>query len=348
MRLGFVVTTLLCFASSLVGQSAPPTDAAALLQKTQNAMLQRVQGAPSFHMVLNLAYTAADEKKVQQGTYEETWLDPQHWKRHLSFDGKETTVLREGDKYWHGTQDNTSLPSLVMEIVAWALPSFPPSYAADALVKQSNVAQRDAWKIVAPVPKGSPGALSWHVLKSGEHLTSCTLGYEVVNYRRLGQLAKKTVPVEFTTEDHGARLEVKATGFQANMQEGSEKLTMPASPASLDPDAQHPYPLIGALLLPDRLFGSSGSGAIGPGTPIQMQSDSSSAFHLRGVTTFDFTLGTDGVVKNVTLQSKPSLLAPTAERKLLSWRFTPMILDGEPTEMKLSDFPVYASAKDEP
>jgi TonB family protein len=56
--------------------------------------------------------------------------------------------------------------------------------------------------------------------------------------------------------------------------------------------------------------------------------------HSEGTVRLNVTIGTDGVVRGVSLLGGPRLLIDAAERAVRQWRYTPTLLDGKPIEFQ--------------
>ena len=56
--------------------------------------------------------------------------------------------------------------------------------------------------------------------------------------------------------------------------------------------------------------------------------------HSEGTVRLNVTVGTDGVVRGVTLLGGPRLLIEAAEKAVRQWRYTPTLLDGKPVEFQ--------------
>jgi TonB family protein len=56
--------------------------------------------------------------------------------------------------------------------------------------------------------------------------------------------------------------------------------------------------------------------------------------HAEGTVRLNVTVGTDGIVRGVTLLGGPRLLVDAAEKAVRQWRYTPTMLDGKPVEFQ--------------
>lgn len=166
-----LLATVVPFLSLLTAVPEPvkePDSAVAWLKRASGLTDIRMPGSPPFHMKVTFhAYTGMDFAKRDKptigtgdGTYEETWLSPEKWRREVNFTGYHAVEVRaNGTRRYKADSDYE--PSRVLMMLDALLYPVPRN-----LISPEFSESHDDWKI--------------------EHLAAGTLAYVAVTHRDRG------------------------------------------------------------------------------------------------------------------------------------------------------------------
>jgi TonB family protein len=313
----------LLLAPIFCAQAAPAqTDAQAYLAQVRPSMLQRVTGDPPFRLHATFNYLGADAgDQPSAGTYDETWISPDDWRREIKVgdfqsNGKLYRLTPEGIASPAAGMLNSIIPSQQIPSPETKLTLQKIDLDGHAIVRVGETA--------LPGKKIALPDNAWYFLADKNVLLMQTQGLRVVNFTRVGQLAGKNVLLDITVKLNNRVLLQFHT-------ESMDSTTSAESAAALAvPDNAEPVKVAGPVSFSSAVMVGRKLGGMNPSYPMDAK-----VHHIQGTVVLQAVIGKDGQVLDLHAKSSPDAsLTAAAMQAVRTWRYKPMLLEGEPVEVR--------------
>ncbi len=197
-----LIAVMACGIGAARGQQPPPSDAESYLTSVQAHMLQRVAGAPPFHLRIALTELAPDGSAAATGFYEETWKNEREWKREATLGTKHVAqACHDGERDPAPTTPLDAAGVTLTDLARWALPMFDAD--AESAVMQNVVShasgnaipmKRIGTRMVTEGRGFVPDAEAWYFEASAPTLLGVMDGDYFVEYHDRTALAGRFAP----------------------------------------------------------------------------------------------------------------------------------------------------------
>jgi TonB family protein len=292
--------------------------ATAYLTQVSPQMLTRTPGGTSFHLKAHFS-AKGDAKNTGDGTYEETWISPDKWRKDITFGSYKLTLVRKGDTTYR-LSPKADLPATVAEMQWHILPDLPAPAKLKLMQQKTKLGGTDVIR-VANVPQTGDRInlpdFSWYFSAPANALVMQIESTTVTTYSRIGALAGKIAGADFNVTMSDKSTVDFTTDSLAAVTTADD--TLFAVPDNTDKTA-----LGSVQVLTMKDLGKKKASGPDPQTP-----DNLKLIRLEGHVVLQATINTDGSVRDleVASASDPRFIQPALDA-VNQWKYKPTLVEG--------------------
>jgi TonB family protein len=329
LRLYFSICCAVACAAASPIRAQENAQASAYLEQAAAGMLQRTAGNPPFHLTATFTLVkpevlANGTTLVGDGTYDETWVDPNTWRKEVTVGGYHLILIHKGNDMWRLGVPQGKIKQLFRTIIPdVAIPLFrepPPAKATDvkwdvSTVKLGPVEVIRVGDAIGKPVHGKRSGLdnSYYFDPATNALIMRSSAPFTFDYTSGGKILGKFVALDGTVSDfNGLIARFHITSLSANPK---------VNEADFVPTADFKLVNVQQIPLPQKLSGAD------PIFPAEARGN-----HISGTVVIALTIEPDGSTSDFRVLSGPPELVGASVQSVSTWRFKPPIIDGVPVE----------------